>query len=36
MDINQFGKLRIAIASPEKIRKWSYGEVKLRLLIIVL
>lgn len=28
MDVNQFEGLRIAIASPEKIREWSYGEVK--------
>ncbi|MBE6144456.1 MAG: DNA-directed RNA polymerase subunit beta' [Firmicutes bacterium] len=28
MDANNFEGLRIAIASPEKIRSWSYGEVK--------
>ena len=28
MDANSFEGLRIAIASPEKIRAWSYGEVK--------
>ena len=28
MDVNQFEGLKIAIASPEKIRSWSYGEVK--------
>ncbi len=28
MDVNNFEGLRIAIASPEKIRAWSYGEVK--------
>lgn len=28
MDVNDFEGLRIAIASPEKIRSWSYGEVK--------
>jgi len=28
MDANNFEGLRIAIASPEKIREWSYGEVK--------
>ncbi|MCM1370621.1 MAG: DNA-directed RNA polymerase subunit beta' [Clostridium sp.] len=28
MDVNQFQGLKIAIASPEKIRAWSYGEVK--------
>jgi len=25
---NHFDALRISIASPEKIREWSYGEVK--------
>ena len=28
MEVNQFEGLRIGIASPEKIRSWSYGEVK--------
>jgi DNA-directed RNA polymerase subunit beta' len=28
MDANSFEGLRIAIASPEKIREWSHGEVK--------
>ena len=28
MDVNNFEGLKIAIASPEKIRDWSYGEVK--------
>ena len=28
MDANSFEGLRISIASPEKIRSWSYGEVK--------
>jgi DNA-directed RNA polymerase subunit beta' len=28
MDVNQFAGLKISIASPEKIRSWSYGEVK--------
>ncbi len=28
MNVDQFEGLRIAIASPEKIRSWSYGEVK--------
>ena len=28
MDANNFEGLKIAIASPEKIRDWSYGEVK--------
>lgn len=32
----EFDAIKIALASPEKIRSWSYGEVKnLRLLIIV-
>ena len=25
---NDFGAIRISIASPEEIRSWSYGEVK--------
>ena len=28
MDANRFDGIRIGIASPEKIREWSYGEVK--------
>jgi len=28
MDVNKFEGLKIAIASPEKIRAWSHGEVK--------
>ena len=28
MDANRFEGIRISIASPEKIRSWSYGEVK--------
>ena len=28
MNINEFEGLKIGIASPEKIRSWSYGEVK--------
>ena len=28
MDANRFEGIRISIASPEKIREWSYGEVK--------
>ncbi len=27
-DVSTFDKIRIAIASPEEIRNWSYGEVK--------
>ena len=28
IDVNEFDGIRIGIASPEKIREWSYGEVK--------
>ena len=28
MDVNNFEGIKISIASPEKIRSWSYGEVK--------
>ena len=28
MDVNMFEGIRIGIASPEKIRSWSYGEIK--------
>ena len=28
IDVNRFDALKIGIASPEKIREWSYGEVK--------
>ena len=28
--MNDFDSIRIGIASPEKIREWSYGEVKNR------
>ncbi len=28
MDVNKFEAIKIGIASPEKIREWSYGEVK--------
>ncbi len=28
IEVNKFEALKIGIASPEKIRKWSYGEVK--------
>ena len=28
LEVNKFSALRIGIASPEKIREWSYGEVK--------
>ncbi len=28
LDVNNFDSMRIALASPEKIREWSYGEVK--------
>ena len=26
-DVNNFSSIRIGIASPETIRKWSHGEV---------
>ena len=28
LEVNNFKGIKIAIASPEKIRSWSYGEVK--------
>ena len=28
IDVNIFDSMRVGLASPEKIRKWSYGEVK--------
>ena len=28
LDVNNFKGIRISIASPEKIRSWSYGEIK--------
>ena len=28
MEVNEFDGIRIGIASPEKIREWSYGDVK--------
>ena len=28
IEVNKFDAIRIGIASPEKIREWSYGEVK--------
>ena len=28
MDANRFEGIKVSIASPEKIREWSYGEVK--------
>ncbi len=28
IDVNNFVSMRIGLASPEKIREWSYGEVK--------
>ena len=29
IDVNKFEALKIGIASPEKIREWSYGELSL-------
>src|SRR5690625_2211439 len=28
LDVNDFAYMKIGLASPEKIRSWSYGEVK--------
>ena len=28
IDVNNFHYMKIGLASPEKIRSWSYGEVK--------
>jgi len=28
LDVNNFERIRISLASPEKIRSWSSGEVK--------
>ena len=28
LDVNIFDSMRIGLASPEKIREWSFGEVK--------
>ena len=28
MEFNVFDSIKIGLASPEKIREWSYGEVK--------
>ena len=28
IDVSKFKGIRVSIASPEKIRSWSYGEVK--------
>ena len=28
-ELNDFNSIQISIASPEKIREWSYGEVKI-------
>ena len=28
LEVNNIKGIRISIASPEKIREWSYGEVK--------
>ena len=28
MEFNAFEAIKIGLASPEKIREWSYGEVK--------
>ena len=28
IDVSNFKAIRVSIASPEKIRSWSYGEIK--------
>lgn len=28
IDVNKFDSMQINLASPDKIRSWSYGEVK--------
>lgn len=28
IDVNKFESMQISLASPDKIRSWSYGEVK--------
>ena len=28
IDVNKFESMQIGLASPQKIRSWSYGEVK--------
>ena len=28
LDVNVFDSMRVGLASPEKIREWSHGEVK--------
>ncbi|CAM5314262.1 DNA-directed RNA polymerase subunit beta' [Lysinibacillus sphaericus] len=28
IDVNEFEYMKIGLASPDKIRSWSYGEVK--------
>ena len=27
-DVNRFAAIQVGLASPDKIREWSYGEVK--------
>ena len=33
---NNFDSIKITLASPEKIKSWSYGEIKTKPLITVL
>ena len=35
IDVNNFKGIKIGIASPEKIRSWSYGEVEKPETIII-
>lgn len=30
MGVNNFASIQVSLASPERIREWSYGEVKSR------
>ena len=35
IDVNNFAYMKISLASPEKIRSWSYGEVKNQKLLTI-
>lgn len=35
LEVNNIKGIKISIASPEKIREWSYGEVKNQKLLII-
>ena len=36
IDVSKFKGIKVSIASPEKIRAWSYGEVKKPLITVPL